>query len=255
MRNNKAILDEAARSVRRTFIGSVAGTFGMLAVVGAAGAYGMPERLTAQALTAAMTKLNVRFPRCGPRLVRRPTRRSTSRRTRRRRASGDARAGECRDPRFEDHAEGRVVRTCRGRAAGSRAGSRSRPLLPRTPARRPRTAPAPMPGRRSRCRRRSPAPLYLPRRAKPPWPWRAGRREHLLTCPRVATAPACDARAPRPAIAERSAARIARQRRAPNSSGAAGVRGAEACRHQAAPGDAEIRAGRAVAASPAPPAA
>ena len=26
MRNNKAILDEAARSVRRTFIGSVAGT-------------------------------------------------------------------------------------------------------------------------------------------------------------------------------------------------------------------------------------
>ena len=31
MRNNKAILDEAARSVRRTFIGSVAGSVGMLA--------------------------------------------------------------------------------------------------------------------------------------------------------------------------------------------------------------------------------
>lgn len=38
MRNNKAILDEAARSVRRTFVGSVAGTTVMLAVVGAAGA-------------------------------------------------------------------------------------------------------------------------------------------------------------------------------------------------------------------------
>ena len=43
MRNNKAILDEAARSVRRTFVGSVAGSITMLAVVGAAGAYGMPE--------------------------------------------------------------------------------------------------------------------------------------------------------------------------------------------------------------------
>jgi hypothetical protein len=62
MRNNKAILDEAARSVRRTFIGSVAGSVGMLAVVGAAGAYGMPERLTAQALSAAMAKFNVKFP-------------------------------------------------------------------------------------------------------------------------------------------------------------------------------------------------
>jgi hypothetical protein len=61
MRNNKAILDEAARSVRRTFIGSVAGTTAMLGVVGAAGAYGMPENLTAQALTAAMMKLNVKF--------------------------------------------------------------------------------------------------------------------------------------------------------------------------------------------------
>ena len=63
MRNNKAILDEAARSVRRTFIGSVAGSIGMLAVVGAAGAYGMPEKLTAQAFTAAMAKLNIRFPK------------------------------------------------------------------------------------------------------------------------------------------------------------------------------------------------
>jgi spore germination cell wall hydrolase CwlJ-like protein len=61
MRNNKAILDEAARSVRRTFISSVAGSAAMLAVVGAAGAYGMPERLTAQALSAAMAKFNVKF--------------------------------------------------------------------------------------------------------------------------------------------------------------------------------------------------
>jgi spore germination cell wall hydrolase CwlJ-like protein len=63
MRNNKAILDEAARSVRRTFIGSVAGTVGMFAVVGAAGAYGMPEKLTAQALSAAMARLSFKFPR------------------------------------------------------------------------------------------------------------------------------------------------------------------------------------------------
>jgi spore germination cell wall hydrolase CwlJ-like protein len=62
MRNNKAILDEAARSVRRTFIGSVAGTLTMLAVVGAAGAYGMPENLTAQALSVAMAKFNIKFP-------------------------------------------------------------------------------------------------------------------------------------------------------------------------------------------------
>src|SRR5690349_9406095 len=62
MRNNKAILDEAARSVRRTFIGSVAGTLTMLAVVGAAGAYGMPENLTAHALSAAMAKFNMKFP-------------------------------------------------------------------------------------------------------------------------------------------------------------------------------------------------
>jgi spore germination cell wall hydrolase CwlJ-like protein len=62
MRHNKAILDEAARSVRRTFIGSVAGSVGMLAVVGAAGAYGMPEKLTAHALSAAMAKFNMKFP-------------------------------------------------------------------------------------------------------------------------------------------------------------------------------------------------
>ncbi len=61
MRNNKAILDEAARSVRRIFIGSVAGSTVMLAVVGAAGAYGMPEKLTAQAFNAAMAKFNVKF--------------------------------------------------------------------------------------------------------------------------------------------------------------------------------------------------
>jgi spore germination cell wall hydrolase CwlJ-like protein len=66
MRNNKTILDEAARSVRRTFIGSVAGTAVMLAVVGAAGAYGMPERLTAQAFAAAMMKLNMKFPKIEP---------------------------------------------------------------------------------------------------------------------------------------------------------------------------------------------
>jgi hypothetical protein len=61
MRNNKAILDEAARSVRRTFIGSVAGSTVMLAVVGAAGAYGLPEKLTAQAFSAAMAKFNSKF--------------------------------------------------------------------------------------------------------------------------------------------------------------------------------------------------
>jgi spore germination cell wall hydrolase CwlJ-like protein len=61
MRNNKAILDEAARSVRRTFIGSVAGSTVMLGVIGAAGAYGIPEKLTAQAFSAAMTKFNMKF--------------------------------------------------------------------------------------------------------------------------------------------------------------------------------------------------
>src|SRR6476620_11449651 len=62
MRNNKAMLDEAARSVRRTFIGSVAGTLGMLAVVGAAGAYGMPEKLTAHAFTLALSSLKISQP-------------------------------------------------------------------------------------------------------------------------------------------------------------------------------------------------
>jgi len=59
MRNNKAILEEAARSVRRTFIGSIAGSVGMLAVVGAAGAYGMPEKFTAQAFNAALASLKL----------------------------------------------------------------------------------------------------------------------------------------------------------------------------------------------------
>src|SRR5437868_309436 len=63
MRNNKAILDEAARSVRRTFVGSVAGTAVMMAVIGAAGAYGMPEKLTAHAFSAAIAKFNVKFPK------------------------------------------------------------------------------------------------------------------------------------------------------------------------------------------------
>jgi spore germination cell wall hydrolase CwlJ-like protein len=58
VRTNQAILDEAARSVRRTFLGSVAGTLGMLAVVGAAGAYGMPERLTARSLKVALSTWN-----------------------------------------------------------------------------------------------------------------------------------------------------------------------------------------------------
>ena len=67
MRNNKAILDDAARSVRRTFIGSVAGSVTMLAVVGAAGAYGMPEKLTAHALSLAMAKFNMKIAGDGPR--------------------------------------------------------------------------------------------------------------------------------------------------------------------------------------------
>ena len=62
LHSKKAILDEAARSVRRTFIGSVSGSLGMLVVVGAVGVYGMPERLTAQAFTAAMAKVNTTFP-------------------------------------------------------------------------------------------------------------------------------------------------------------------------------------------------
>jgi len=61
VRNNKIMLDEAARSVRRTFLGSIAGTFGMLAVVGAAGAYGMPERLNVQSLSVALTTWHTKF--------------------------------------------------------------------------------------------------------------------------------------------------------------------------------------------------
>jgi spore germination cell wall hydrolase CwlJ-like protein len=61
VRNNKIMLDEAARSVRRTFLGSIAGTLGMLAVVGAAGAYGMPERLNVQSLSVALTTWHTKF--------------------------------------------------------------------------------------------------------------------------------------------------------------------------------------------------
>jgi hypothetical protein len=38
----------------------------MLAVVGAAGAYGMPEKLTTQALAASMARLNMKFARMEP---------------------------------------------------------------------------------------------------------------------------------------------------------------------------------------------
>ena len=101
MRNNKAILDEAARSVRRTFIGSVAGTLAMLAVVGAAGAYGMPEKLTAQALSAAMAKFNMKFPaeaeQRRPAVERAGDRRADIRCSVRRRVAGvRCRAGRCR---------------------------------------------------------------------------------------------------------------------------------------------------------------
>ena len=61
VRTNKAVLDDAARSVRRTFLGSIAGTLGMMGVVGAAGAYGMPERLNAQSLSQAFASLQVKF--------------------------------------------------------------------------------------------------------------------------------------------------------------------------------------------------
>ena len=61
MRKNQEILDEAARSVRRTFVGSLAGSVTMLGVIGAAGAYGMPERLSAHALSGALTSLQFRL--------------------------------------------------------------------------------------------------------------------------------------------------------------------------------------------------
>ena len=52
MRNARAILEQAARSVRRKSIASIAGSVGLVAVVGAACAYGMPEKLAAHALSA-----------------------------------------------------------------------------------------------------------------------------------------------------------------------------------------------------------
>ena len=61
MRKNQIILDEAARGVRRAFIGSVAGSATMLGVIGVAGAYGMPERLSAQSLSTALTSLQLKF--------------------------------------------------------------------------------------------------------------------------------------------------------------------------------------------------
>ena len=61
MRKNQIILDEAARSVRRTFVGSLAGSATMLGVIGAAGAYGMPERLSAHSLSTALTTLQIKL--------------------------------------------------------------------------------------------------------------------------------------------------------------------------------------------------
>ena len=61
MRKNQIILDEAARSVRRAFVGSVAGSVTMLGVVGVAGAYGMPERLSAHSLSTALTSLQLKL--------------------------------------------------------------------------------------------------------------------------------------------------------------------------------------------------
>jgi hypothetical protein len=61
MRKNQIILDEAARSVRRAFVGSVAGSATMLGVIGVAGAYGMPERLSAQSLSSALTSLQIKL--------------------------------------------------------------------------------------------------------------------------------------------------------------------------------------------------
>jgi hypothetical protein len=61
MRKNQIILDEAARSVRRAFVGSLAGSATMLGVIGVAGAYGMPERLSAQSLSTALTSLQIKL--------------------------------------------------------------------------------------------------------------------------------------------------------------------------------------------------
>jgi hypothetical protein len=54
-------LDEAARSIRRVFIGSVAGSAAMLGVIGVAGAYGLPERVSMQSLSTALTSLQMQF--------------------------------------------------------------------------------------------------------------------------------------------------------------------------------------------------
>jgi len=61
MRKNQIILDEAARSVRRAFVGSLAGSATMLGVIGVAGAYGMPERLNTQSLATALTSLQIKL--------------------------------------------------------------------------------------------------------------------------------------------------------------------------------------------------
>jgi spore germination cell wall hydrolase CwlJ-like protein len=61
MRKNQIILDEAARSVRRAFVGSLAGSATMLGVIGVAGAYGVPDRLSAQSLSTALTSLQIKL--------------------------------------------------------------------------------------------------------------------------------------------------------------------------------------------------
>jgi spore germination cell wall hydrolase CwlJ-like protein len=61
MRKNQIILDEAARSVRRAFLSSVAGSATMLGVIGVAGAYGVPERLSAHSLSNALTTLQIKL--------------------------------------------------------------------------------------------------------------------------------------------------------------------------------------------------
>jgi hypothetical protein len=58
VRRNQEILDEAARSIRRTFLGSAAGSLGMLSVVGGVGAYGMPEAIDAERLSVALTSMH-----------------------------------------------------------------------------------------------------------------------------------------------------------------------------------------------------
>ena len=55
------MLDEASRSVRRTFVGSIASIVGMFAVIGAAGAYGASERLNVKSLSTALTTLQIKL--------------------------------------------------------------------------------------------------------------------------------------------------------------------------------------------------